>query len=95
MPESFLFSVRCPTGDCLGVFPIKNKEGAIYCAGDPGPSFGDSYDLDIANDCNANTGSCSKLGDSYRNDTGRNGDQVLAGECNFQVKEIEVFWVAV
>jgi hypothetical protein len=44
--------------------------------------------------CNANTGSCTFLGDTYTNDTGLDGYIVFTGSADFQVKEIEVFEIA-
>jgi hypothetical protein len=51
----------------------------------------DGDDLYIADNSNANTSNYSNLGVTDRNETGVNGTEVLAGQRNFTVKEIEVF----
>jgi hypothetical protein len=45
----------------------------------------------VADNCNANTSSYTKLGKGYVNDTGIAGTAVFTGELYFTVKEIEVF----
>jgi hypothetical protein len=90
-PESFIFSVKGPSGVSPRVFPIVRKEHAICCRDTCGPTFGGGHDIHIADNCQENKSGCTNLGNYYRNDTGQNGTQVLAGENTFQVKEIVVF----
>jgi hypothetical protein len=45
----------------------------------------------VADYCNQNTNSYTRLGYGYVNDTGINEYQVFTGEQYFTVKEIEVF----
>jgi hypothetical protein len=92
-PESFIFSVKDPSGACPRVFPIIAKSYAIYCRDTYGPTFGGGHDIHIADNCQENMSSYTNLGKWYGNYTDRNGTQVLAGEKNFKVKEIEVFAV--
>jgi hypothetical protein len=93
-PESFLFSVKSPSCSRPRIFPITDQEKAIIGHPSYGPIFGSGNDLCVSDGCDANKTSATRLGTSYRNDTGLNGMQVLAGACAFQVKEIEVFSVA-
>jgi hypothetical protein len=90
-PESFLFRVKHPANGDQIVCPISDKQKAISCGGSLGPTFGFGYDLHVANNCHMTTSSYSKLGSSYRNDTGLSSELALAGQCHFKVKEIEVF----
>jgi hypothetical protein len=93
-PPSFLFSVKNCAGIPPMIFPITNNEKAICGVATLGPLFGGGIDLCVADNCDANITSYSRLGHSYRNDTGLRGEEVLAGNSKFQVKEIEVFSVA-
>jgi hypothetical protein len=89
--RSFLFSLKNPRNMEPKIFPRSSSSYSIY--GDPtyGPTFGSGHGLYIANNCDQNTSSYTVLGSGYTNDTGIAGNQVFAGQQNFQVKEIEVF----
>jgi hypothetical protein len=89
--KSFIFSVKNGRNSPSRKFSILNCPYTIYCNSGHGTTFGNGPDLDISNGCNANNNSRTKLGTAYLNDTCRCGQEVLAGEMNFTVKEIEVF----
>jgi hypothetical protein len=82
---SFIFSVTNPHKKGPMRFPLSNKSCAIYGHSGYGPIFGSGYDIYVTYSSNA-----TSLGGSYVNDTGIDGKQVLAGECNFTMKEMEV-----
>ena len=90
---SFLFSLVNPSGAGPTLLPLKgiaNKNG-IYCSSGTGPSFGAGYDLYIANRANANSESCSNLGNSYECPPDADCETFLAGQKYFVVTELEVF----
>jgi hypothetical protein len=89
--QSFLFGVKDSRNSDPRSFPLVNSSHAICCGSSSGPTFGGGHDIHVADRCNEDTKSYTYLGNSYRNDTGLNGNQVFTGEYNFQVKEIEVF----
>jgi hypothetical protein len=74
--KSFLFSVKNRRNSPSRKFALLNCPDAIHCQSGYGPMFGNSY---------------TRLGTAYLNDTCLSGQEVLAGEMNFTVKEIEVF----
>ena len=53
--------------------------------------FGAGFDLFIASGANANSESCSNLGQSYDGPPDANCETFLAGQRNFVVTELEVF----
>ena len=62
-----------------------------------GPTFGRGYDLNIADNCDKNANSYSKLGDTYKPPAGYipgtpKAYSLLAGSHNFKVDEYEVFY---
>jgi hypothetical protein len=88
--SSFIFTLKNPQNTNPRLFQLKpaNKQSAIFCRSDLGPTFGGGHDFVVYL-----TGSPSRtnFGHSYNNDTGLNGPTFLAGESTFMVKEIEVF----
>jgi hypothetical protein len=92
--ESFVFSLISPRGKVPQKFALSNTNNAIYCNSSYGPTFGGGHDIYVASDADRNTNSNTNFGHSYVNNTGIAGQQVFAGEYNFQVKEIEVFSIA-
>jgi hypothetical protein len=92
--QSFVFSIKNSRNSDPRSFPLVNSSGAILCYSSYGPTFGTGHDIYAANACNENTSSYTNLGSGYRNDTGLDGKEVLTGEYNFQVTEIEVFTIA-
>jgi hypothetical protein len=91
--QSFVFSIKNARNGDPKSFPFTNSSQAIYCNSSYGPTFGNGFDIYVANNCNENTNSYTNLGTDYRNDTGLNGTEVFTGEQHFQVKEIEVFTI--
>jgi hypothetical protein len=83
--KSFLFSVKDPRNSDSRKFGLSNSLYAIFCHSSNSPAFGVGNDLNVASDGNANANSHTTLGTYYVNDTGLNGQQVLAGEYNFTV----------
>jgi hypothetical protein len=88
--KSFLFTLKNPHGIAPRTFSLSNSVEAIAGPSFYGPWFG-RHDIRIHTACDANTDSDTQLGNSYVNDTGIDGQRVLAGEAKFMVKEIEVF----
>jgi hypothetical protein len=75
-------------------FPLmeKWKDYPIVCDAQRGPAFGPGTDLVIRDNCNSGARSgFNKFGAGYSNNTGRDGNTLLAGQPKFQVREIEVF----
>jgi hypothetical protein len=91
--KSFLFTVKNPRGSDGRKFMMASSAYAIACVGSYGPTFGNGYDLHIADACNQNTNCYTNFGNAFMNDSGINGQQVFVGEYTFTVKEIEVFAV--
>jgi hypothetical protein len=92
--QSFVFTIKNALNSDARSFPLVNSSRAIYCYSGYGPTFGSGYAIYVADGCNENTSSYTNLGSGYRNDTGLNDTEVFTGEYNFQVKEIEVFTIA-
>jgi hypothetical protein len=91
--QSFIFTLKNPHSLPARKFALKPecKGKAIRCDSSRGPEYGVGC-LSVLDNCNINTKSYSScLGDEYINDTGLNGNVVLAGTAPFMVKEIEVF----
>jgi hypothetical protein len=89
--QSFLFSVKNPHNRDFGRIGLKDPQKAICCYSSSGPTFGNGSAIYIANGCNANTNSSTRLGYGYVNNTGIDEYQVFTGKQHFTVKEIEVF----
>jgi hypothetical protein len=90
--QSFLFTLKTGGNGPPRKFGLVNRTCAIYCKPTYGPTFGGQHDLHVADRCNANASSYTNVRNYYyANDTGVNGQQVLFGEYNFTVKELEVF----
>jgi hypothetical protein len=88
--KSFLFTLKNPHNIAPRRFALipAEKQRAILCNSEDGPWFNG---MRVSDNCHANTWSCTDLGTVYTNDTGLDGDVVLAGSYFFRVKEIEVF----
>jgi hypothetical protein len=91
--KTFLFTLKNPHNFPARKFGLKAemKDRAIKCYSSYGPHF---WDIDVADNCNANTDSGSSIGFSYANHTGLGGAKILTGSCHFIVQEIEVFEIA-
>ena len=69
---------------------------AIYRSSSYGPTFGDGWDIYIANDANSNTNSYSDFGqyNTYSVPSGvQDPYKILAGTRNFTPDEVEVFYL--
>jgi hypothetical protein len=99
--KSFLFTLKNPRNILTRKFVLKaeKKDWAISCYSELGPSFGyfpGCYcDICISEYCNANSASCTSLGNSYTNETGLANSVVLTGPRDFRVQEIEVFEITI
>jgi hypothetical protein len=91
-PNSFIFSLINLLNEPIIIKWSKNK--GIFCSISYGPTFG-GYDFKIVDSSNTNTNSFSNLGHSYTHPDYRfetnEAKSFLAGSCNFQVSEIEVY----
>jgi hypothetical protein len=95
--KSFVFTLKNPNNIPARKFALmpNNWDKAIDCEQRWASCFGYS-DIAVSDKCNLNNESYSRLGDlriggSYSNDTGLNGERVFTGSYHFKVKEIEVF----
>jgi hypothetical protein len=91
--KSFLFTIKNPHNRRPHVFPQQQQARAIRVNSGYGPTFGGNHDLYVCDGCQSSTGSCSNIGNVYKNETGIAGNAVLTGKKNFTAKEIEVFEV--
>jgi hypothetical protein len=96
--RSFLFTLTNPHGVLARKFVLRGekKQNAICCNSGFGPIFG-FIDICVANDCNANTRSFTRIGTNWGNRTYANNTTIaefLTGAFNFTVKEIEAFKIA-
>ena len=74
---------------------VREPSRAICHCSSYGPTFGDGYDIRIANNANQNTNSYTAFGDSYSLPNGvRNSGTILAGTFFFSPDEVEVFYLA-
>jgi hypothetical protein len=89
---SFLFTIRNPHRLDERIFKLKQAACAIYGHQTWGPTFG-NWALRICDQCQNSSTNHSGLDNGYINDTGISGSQVLTGQPNFSVEEIEVFQV--
>ena len=94
--HSFIFSFKNKDG--LGPFKVlvSVNERAIYGGSGNGPTFGNGFDLKIANGAGSNTDSYTNLGKAYVQVAGykygaSDTQSLLAGSYNFQPHEVEVF----
>jgi hypothetical protein len=86
--QSFLFTIKNPHNLSARIFTQKQADRAVYDDDSCGPFFGN--DLHVYGDWRK--GECySYLGNTYNNDTGIAGNEVLTGSQKFAVQEIEVF----
>jgi hypothetical protein len=91
--QSFIFTIKNPHKLPERIFKLKQASTAISDCSSYGPTFGSGYDFHLCDQCQSVNDSYSILGNSYANDTGIAGNQVLTGAEHFTVKEIEVFEV--
>jgi hypothetical protein len=88
---SFIFTIKNPYNLPPRIFKQKQEECAIADIEEYGPTFGGGYDLHGCDQCHDSINNSSILGTTYANDTGIPDNQILAGDDNFTVSEIEVF----
>ena len=95
--NAFIFSLRNKEG--LGPFKsnVTNPSRAIYRTSSDGPTFGNGWDIRIADNANSNTNSYSAFGDynDYFIPSGvQDRHAILAGTRDFTPDEVEVFYLA-
>jgi hypothetical protein len=90
---SFLFSVKNPHKRDFGRLGLKDSRYAIHCHPSSGPTFGNGHDIHVADNCNVNTNSYTRLGHGYMNNTDIEESEFFSGSKNFKVAEIEVFTI--
>jgi hypothetical protein len=88
-PNAFLFSLTNKNNQPSKMGQIDTRF-SIYCDSGYGPIFGRN-DIHICNNANTTKGSHSCLGSAYQYPQPNQGDSYLAGNCNFQLSEIEVY----
>ena len=96
--EAFLFSLKNRDNQPYKMRTVdKYPHNAINHASSYGPTFGGGFDLYIADNCDKNINSYSKLGVTYQTPAGYitgapETHSLLAGSFNFKVDEYEVFY---
>ena len=95
--HSFIFSFKNKDGLEPFKVLVTVNERAIYGGSGNGPTFGNGFDLKIANGAGSNTDSYSNLGKAYVQVAGykygaSDTQSLLAGSYNFQPHEVEVFY---
>jgi hypothetical protein len=95
-PNAFIFSLTNKDNIPLKMKADPNKHHCAIVSGPKyGPSFGAVCDIYIANNSNTTMDSYSLLGFAYKHPRYANGTNeaktFLAGSCQFQLNEIEVF----
>ena len=74
---------------------VKGSSTAIYTRTYLGPTFGNGYDISVANNASYNTKSYARFGVAYQLPSKvQNRETVLAGSLNFTPDEVEVFYLA-
>jgi hypothetical protein len=78
--------------------PVKSNQHAIYTNAGYGPTFGGGYDIHIANNANATTGSYTSPGYYYQAPSGYSrgstkARNLLAGTPQFTPDEVETFYL--
>ena len=78
--------------------PVKINQHALYTRPTYGPTFGDGYDIHIANNGNASTGSHTNFGYAYPvpsgySRTSTKARNLLAGTHQFTPDEVETFYL--
>jgi hypothetical protein len=76
----------------------RNSGRALYTYAGYGPTFGDSFDIHIVNNANANTDSFTDIGRTYRPPSGYSSSStkarnLLAGTYKFTPNEVETFYL--
>ena len=91
--NAFIFSLTNKDNKPLKMKVIPNEQSAIYCDSESGPIFGN--DICIDNNANTTMDSYSQLGDCYSHPQyafdSNEANTFLAGACQFQLDEIEVY----
>jgi hypothetical protein len=77
---SFVFTLKNGGNVSPRKFALLSASTAIWSGPSYGPIFGNGHDFRIYDNCNQNTNNSTKLGVGYANDTGINGNQILAGK---------------
>jgi hypothetical protein len=91
--KSFLFTIKNPHNLPPRIFKQRKQAYTIYPRDTYGPTFGDGHDIHVSDECHSSTGSYTRLGSAYTNDSGISESQVFTGDRHFTVEEIEVFEV--
>ena len=93
--NAFIFSLH--NKEDLGPFKsmVTNPSRAIAQLSHSGPTFGDRYDIRIANNANKNTNSYTgNFGAAYSVPSGvQDRRTILAGTSLFRADEVEVFYI--
>ena len=94
--NAFIFSLRNKEG--LGPFKsnVTNPSRAIYWSPSNGPTFGNGWDIQIADNANSNINSYSDFGEynDYFVPSGvQDKNTILAGTNYFTPEEVEVFYL--
>jgi hypothetical protein len=90
---SFVFTIKNPHNLPEQIFKLTEEAYAIYTRSDCGPTFGGGHDFCVEEPFQTAEKNSSNLGGAYINNTGIPRKEVLTGEYNFLVDEIEVLEV--
>ena len=94
--NAFLFSLTNKENRPRKMKIDENKcRNAVYSSPRYGPTFGGGHDIYIANNANSRTSSYSNLGKTFSHPEyeydSNEAKSFLAGTCNFQLSEIEIY----
>ena len=92
-PKAFLFALHCHSG--LGPTKMaqngRQPQRAVYDSNTNGPTFGNNYDVYVANNANGNTSSYTNIGGTYQCPAGQTANTFLTGAYNYTAAEVEVY----
>jgi anaerobic glycerol-3-phosphate dehydrogenase len=91
--QSFLFRIKDSRNSARLKFTLSNSSYAILCQASYGPRFANACNISVADCCNQDANSSTKLGTVYANVTGLDDTQIFTAKGNFTLKRIEVFTI--
>jgi hypothetical protein len=92
--QTFVFSLKNPRNAPPARFGLVQKDAALWCWDDEGPSFGGWCGIRCKSGSDSNDDSFTNLdGTRYANPTGVKGTEVFTGQLHFRAREIDGYQV--